>query len=85
VVGSMWADGGDGVGALDATPTRVLCSSERKAKEVEEVGDDGWALSGGVCVKMVMSLHPCRDVRQGHGPSIGLAGWATSHGAATSM
>jgi hypothetical protein len=32
----MQADGGDGVGALDAAPVWVLCSSERKAKEVEE-------------------------------------------------
>jgi hypothetical protein len=41
VVGGMRADGGDSAGALDAAPARVLCSSKRKAKEVEEVGDDG--------------------------------------------
>jgi hypothetical protein len=41
VVGGMRADGGDGAGALDAAPAWVLCSSERKAEELEEVGDDG--------------------------------------------
>jgi hypothetical protein len=49
VVGGMRAEGGDGTGALDAAPARVLCSSKRKIEEVEEVGDDGWAPSGGEC------------------------------------
>jgi hypothetical protein len=49
VVGGMRADGGDGVSALDAALVWVLYSSERKVEEVEEVGNDGWAPSGGEC------------------------------------
>jgi hypothetical protein len=49
VVGGMRVDDGDGVGALDAAPAWVLCSSKRKAKEVEEVGDDSWAPSSSEC------------------------------------
>jgi hypothetical protein len=49
VVGGMQADGGDGASALDAALVWVLYSLERKAKEVEEAGNDGWAPSGGEC------------------------------------
>jgi hypothetical protein len=76
--------GGMRAGALDAGPAWVLCSSERKAEEVEEVGDDGWPhLAMGE--KMEMNPHPYHDMRQGRGPSIGPTGWATSRGAAASV
>jgi hypothetical protein len=38
-----------------------------------------------VSVKMEMNPHPYHDVRQGHGPSIGPTGWATSRGMAVSV
>jgi hypothetical protein len=84
VVGGMRADGGDGASALDAALVWVLYSSERKVEEVEEVGNDGWAPSGGEC-EDGDEPHPYRDVRQGRGPFVGLAGWATSHAVAMSV
>jgi hypothetical protein len=67
VVGGMCADGGDGVGALDAAPARLLCSSERKAEE-EKAG------KGMTCgLDMAMSL----DRRHSHFVTARARAWAS--------
>jgi hypothetical protein len=66
-VGGMCADGGDGVGALDAALARLLCSSERKAEE-EKAG------KGMTCgLDMAVSL----DRRHSHFVTARARAWAS--------